>query len=501
MNRKSKKQAIVLIFLALMSLILINFLSSRHFIRLDLTEDKEYTLSPATKKLLANLDDPMVVKLFLSKQLPPSLSTLEQGITDLLDEYKRASLGRISINRIMPDLSIQDEQTAQMLGIPPLQLDVVSKDKQEVIKVYIGIGIFYGDKKEIIPVAANLSSLEYDLTSAFLKLTNQKSPVIGLFLPEDTSPNHSSYSFISQIFQKGYEVKNISEQTNDIINANLDALVLIEPRNISKKFISELDALWNNGTPIIILAGNIDVGDQMQATSFNTGLDDWLNSKGITLSKKLVIDPKSSTLAAFSSGLVRYHIPYPFFIKVTPENMAKANPITAKLEGLVIPWSNSLAIDAEAHNDLKYETLLQTTDSALEQEGEPKITPDVLQDFSETLPTQKILSTLVTGPETKEGKKSKLIVVANNQFVKDNFLNDFDANILFLLNTADFLTWGDDLIGIRSRGKTDRPLTIPAPELISFIQLFHLIIIPLGVIGFGIILSIMRKKKWKKLRE
>lgn len=501
MNKKSKKQAVLLVFLTLTSLILINFLSSRHFIRLDLTEDKEYTLSPATKKILASLDDPIVIKLFLSKQLPPSLSPLEQGLVDLLDEYTRASNGKITITRIMPDLAIQDEQEAQILGIPPLQLDVVSKDKQETMKIYIGIGIFYGDKKEVIPVAANLKSLEYDLTSALLKLTKQKSPILGLFVPNNQNPNDSSYSLINQVFQKGYQLKNILEKDTNLINQNLDALIIAEPHTLSKNFVDELETLWKAGIPLVILSGNIEVGDQMQATQFDTGLDDWLNTKGITLSKKLVIDTKSSTLAAFSSGIIQYHIPYPFFIKITPDNMAKDNPITSKLEGLVIPWSNSLTINSETHTDLKYETLLQTTDAALEQEGEPKVTPDVLQEFAEILPTRKILATLVTGTTTNNGKTPKLIVVANNQFVKDNFLNDFDSNILFLLNTVDYLTWGDDLISIRSRGKTDRPLTIPAPEIISFIQFFHLVIIPLGVIGFGIVLSIMRKKKWNKLKE
>ena len=79
---------IILIVILAAILGVINLLSYRHFLRADLTDNKQYTISASTKKVLAGLDDIVNIKVYFSKKLPPYLTTLTDQVTDLLDEYR-----------------------------------------------------------------------------------------------------------------------------------------------------------------------------------------------------------------------------------------------------------------------------------------------------------------------------------------------------------------------------------------------------------------------------
>ncbi len=69
-------------------LAVVNFIAQRHFFRLDLTENKQYTISDATRKIVGNLDDLVNVKIFFSHKLPPQMVNLENQISDLFDELE-----------------------------------------------------------------------------------------------------------------------------------------------------------------------------------------------------------------------------------------------------------------------------------------------------------------------------------------------------------------------------------------------------------------------------
>src|SRR5262245_7449009 len=80
--------------LVLLSLIAINLIGRRVYGRADLTQDKVYTLSPASKALVKGLKDPVIVKAYLSKEVPPQVGQIQRHVRDLLDEYKAASGGK-----------------------------------------------------------------------------------------------------------------------------------------------------------------------------------------------------------------------------------------------------------------------------------------------------------------------------------------------------------------------------------------------------------------------
>ena len=82
--------------------IALNVLGSRLFVRADLTQNKEFTVSKATRQILGKLDDVVAVKVFFSKKLPPQVATLQQEVPDRLKEYEVYSHGKIRVQGVDP---------------------------------------------------------------------------------------------------------------------------------------------------------------------------------------------------------------------------------------------------------------------------------------------------------------------------------------------------------------------------------------------------------------
>ncbi len=95
-----------------------------------------------------------------------------------------------------------------------------------------------------------------------------------------------------------------------------------------------------------------------------------------------------------------------------------------------------------------------------------------------------------------ESPETRILVVGNGMFASDNFLNQFPENSVFLLNAVDWMTLGDQLISIRSRGATDRPLKTISDGAKSTIKLAGILGAPLLVIAFGLVRFTLRRRAW-----
>src|SRR5512142_2611851 len=147
--KKEKTQAIGRALLILVILILVNIISIRIFGRLDLTKEKVYTLSDASKKLVGNLDDRINIKAYFTDDLPAPYNNNRRAVLDILNDYRAYSNGNIHFEFINPQ-GEKGEQEAQQEGIPPIQVQVVNNDKLEVKRGYLGLVMQYEDKKEVI---------------------------------------------------------------------------------------------------------------------------------------------------------------------------------------------------------------------------------------------------------------------------------------------------------------------------------------------------------------
>ena len=157
--------------LFLILLVLLNFVGSNAYIRADLTKQKSYSLSKASKTLVKNLDEPVSVRVFFDKNLPAQYSNVAQYVEDLLDEYKRAANKNFSVS--IMDLSKQDNQDlAANYGLRQIQIQEVKNNEVGVKQTYMGIAISYGDSVELIDPVTTSDGFEYTLTSTISKMIN-----------------------------------------------------------------------------------------------------------------------------------------------------------------------------------------------------------------------------------------------------------------------------------------------------------------------------------------
>ena len=150
-------------------LLLINILSNQFFFRLDLTEDKQYTLSQATKDILKSLEDPVTVTAYFSKDLPADFAKTRRDFQDLLVEYSNLSKGMVNYEFISPETD-EDKQEAAQNGIQPLLINVREKDQMSQKQAFMGAVLKMGDEQTSIPFIQPGGAMEYDLSTSIKKL-------------------------------------------------------------------------------------------------------------------------------------------------------------------------------------------------------------------------------------------------------------------------------------------------------------------------------------------
>jgi len=153
--------------------------------RLDLTDDRRYSISPATERLLAGLEEDVLIYGFFSDRTHPKLAPLVPQIADLLEEYAAVSGGRVEVAIVDPREDEQLEQEAtDRYGVQSTPFRLASKYESGIVNAYFAIVIKYGDQYvrygfddlieiEALPdgdVDVRLRNLEYDLTRAIKKV-------------------------------------------------------------------------------------------------------------------------------------------------------------------------------------------------------------------------------------------------------------------------------------------------------------------------------------------
>lgn len=154
-------------------------------LRADLTADREYSLSPVTKDLIRNLQEPLLIRGYFSEKTHPLLAPLVPAIRDMLREYEIASRGKVQAEVVDPRENEEMEVEAnQVYGIRPTPFRIAGRYESSVINSYFDLLIRYGDQHVTLgftdlieveqhptgQVDVRLRNLEYDLTSAIKKV-------------------------------------------------------------------------------------------------------------------------------------------------------------------------------------------------------------------------------------------------------------------------------------------------------------------------------------------
>ncbi len=185
-TEKHRRAVQIVSLLVVLNLILLNVWTYPiHAMRLDLTSDRIYSLSPATKKILGELQEPLLIRGYFSEKTHPLLAPLVPQIEDLLREYEIASNGKIKLEFVDPttDPNIAAE-AEKVYGIRPTPFQVEGRYEAAVINAYFDILIQYGDQSEVLgfrdlvqvqpnrdgTLDVSLRNPEYDITRTIKKV-------------------------------------------------------------------------------------------------------------------------------------------------------------------------------------------------------------------------------------------------------------------------------------------------------------------------------------------
>ena len=181
-----RRQVIVSVVLIVANLLLVNaWLLPLGGLRADLTADQEYSLSPVTKDLIRNLQEPLLIRGYFSERTHPLLAPLVPTIRDMLREYEIASRGKVQVEIVDPrDDEELEAEANQIYGIQPSPFRVSDRYEASVINSYFDILVRYGDQHEVLGFGdlievesrpsgtpdVRLRNLEYDLTRSIKKV-------------------------------------------------------------------------------------------------------------------------------------------------------------------------------------------------------------------------------------------------------------------------------------------------------------------------------------------
>jgi len=170
--------------------VLVNIAASTLFFRMDLTQNKLYSLSPASKAAVAKLSEPLTINVFFTENLPAPHNGTQQYLRDMLEEYAISS--NKNFNYRFYDVSPQEEggaasdktaenqKLAENYGIAPVEIRMFEKDELKFKKAYMGMVMIQGDIIEKIPAITSTDGLEYKLTTLIEKLNKKISTLAGL---------------------------------------------------------------------------------------------------------------------------------------------------------------------------------------------------------------------------------------------------------------------------------------------------------------------------------
>ena len=188
MSKFSTKEKYFKFILYVFVIVLINIVSITLFFRIDMTKDKIYSLSQASKDVVATLSEPLSIKVFFSKDLPAPHNNTERYLRDLLEEY--SAQGGTYFNYTFYNVTPEDgtltqkadanRDMARDYGIQPVQIRIMEDDEVKFKNAYMGLVMIHGDLIEKIGAITSTDGLEYQLTTSIQKLNNKISALLRL---------------------------------------------------------------------------------------------------------------------------------------------------------------------------------------------------------------------------------------------------------------------------------------------------------------------------------
>ena len=340
--------------LALVLLFAVNILAGRLLgpSRIDLTENRLFTLSEGTRNILSGLDEPVTLRLYLSRrelERAPGIGGYADRVSALLDEYRRLAGGKLTVHVIDPEPFSEEEDRAVGYGLRgvPLGLD-------EGI-FYFGLaGTNSVDDEAVIPffAAEREQFLEYDVTKLVHSLSSPQQKIVGLLsslpvegqgpamqaaMPGMGAPPWMVVDQISQLF----ELRPLHPEL-EAIPDDVDVLMLVHPQTLPREALYAIDQYVLRGGRVVAFVDPYSEAQQEAMAggfmppmaSRRSAIDELLSAWGVTLGEEVAADLELALKVRMEQGGRVLTFDYPVWMNVTPQTFDAGDVVTGNLGNL-----------------------------------------------------------------------------------------------------------------------------------------------------------------------
>lgn len=557
--RKSPKgQAIMQLILLLGILVLGNVVSSYVFTRIDLTDDKRFTLSDNSKKLVAQLKDVVYIRVYLEGDFSPGFSRLQQSTREILDELSIYSDGNLQYEFIDPSANPDEQERnkfyAQLYqkGIQPTTVEERTNEGVKRTYIFPGALVSYANVEMSITLLKNqngfppelvlnnsIQNLEFEICNVIRKVTNPMRPAIA-FLEGHGELDTANVADIANALKMSYELKRVR------INGQLDALkdykaiVIAKPDSAfdeKDKFV--IDQYLMDGGKLIFLLDPIQASmdslerrGEILAPARDLKLDDMLFRYGARVNYVLVQDLLSSLIPVVTGMMgtqpKQQLLPWYFFPLMNPTSK---HPIVNNLNSIKGQFVSSIdPIDATG---VKHTVLLTTSQYSrilpapvrvslgiMQYKPDPKMFPQkdvpvaVLMEGSFTsLYKNRIPPAIAESKEIgfkESSNETKVVVVSDGDIIRndivkgapiplgfDRYTNTTYGNKSFFLNVMDYFCDDSGLMSVRSKEFRLRMIDPAVIEADTTVLKWMNVALPIVIlIVFGLIKFYLRLRRY-----
>ena len=467
--------------------------------RLDLTQNRLYTLSDGTKHIIDGIDEPIHLYFFYSQttaRAVPGLDTYATRVRELLEEIAARSHGKVILETVDPLPFSEAEDRAAGYGLTAVPVGAGGDS------LYFGLaGTNATDGQVSIPIFQpdKETFLEYDVAKLMSSLATDKRPVVGILSSLDMGPGFDAQTrsvrngwVIDDQLRQLFDVRKVDPGIGMIDDA-IDLLVLVHPKNLSDDALYAVDQFVLRGGHVMVF---VDPDAEAEAVAPDTDpstammqsrasdLPRLFKAWGVHYDPSRVVLDANLALHTQSSADARpeRHLAV---LGLRQPNMNQDDVISAQLESVNLSTSGYFELAEGATT--KMESLAQSSDNASTVASDRlRFLPDPSSLFNDFTPTgtRYVLAARLTGPvksafpEHKEDghlAESKgdvnIVLFADTDMLNDrlwvqvqNFFgqriyNAFANNGDFVINAVDNLIGSSDLIAVRTRATSARPFT------------------------------------------
>ncbi len=481
-------------------LLVINLLSDEFHLRFDLTDEKQYTLSQATKDILNSLEEPVTVKAYFSEDLPPNIIKARQDFQEMLVEYASLSDGMLLYEFINPNENESNEQDAVSRGIQPVLINVREKDQVKQQKAFLGATVSLDDKSDVIPFVQPGTAMEYSLSTAIKKISVNDKPTVA-FLQGHGEPPLVDLMQLQNQLTVLYESIEINLDSADVPD-NVKTLVILRPTDsIPPSVFTRIDNYLARGGRVVAAMNRV-TGDLQNAygSSLNTGLETWLQQKGIIVENNFIVDASCGAVTLQQQtgfGMLQQQIAFPYLPQIS--NFAE-HPITKGLENVLLEFASSIRYTGDTAK--RFTPVAMTSDKS-NSLGAPQYFNVQKQWTDADFPLRNLIVAATVEGKLSGGNSSKMVVISDGDFAVSGSPQRprqlQPDNVSLLANSIDWLSDDTGLIALRTKGVTSRPLDELEDSTKTILKYTNFLLPLLLVMGYGVVR--MQRNRMKRLRR